>query len=97
MEIESGGAPPRTLADVSIERDQEGRATVSLHHPGRHDSYHSGMPPLRRQDEPGVALGVCGTLDLLQSLVEDALIQRLTLGVERLELVSQGRCLSRVV
>ena len=55
------------------------------------------MPAFARQDEPGIALRVGGTLDLLQSLVEDALIQRLTLGVERLELLGQGRGFCRIV
>ena len=97
VEIEAGDAPARSLADVAVEGDQEGRPAVALHHPRGDDADHAGMPAIAREHEAGIALRVGGPLDLLQRLVEDALVQRLPLDVEPLQPPRQRGGLRRVV
>src|SRR5262249_8635608 len=53
VEIEPGDAPSRALADVAIERDQEGRPPVALDQSGGDDADHAGMPSLTREHEAG--------------------------------------------
>ena len=97
MEIEPGGAPPGALADVAIEGDQKGGTAVTLDHSRGDDANDAGVPAVAHQDKPGIALRVGGTLDLLQRLVQHALVQRLALDVESLEPLGQRRGLDRIV
>ena len=55
VQIEPRDAPARSLADVAVERDEEGGPAVSLHHPRRDDPHHAGMPSLAGQHEGRVA------------------------------------------
>ena len=97
MQIEARDAPARALADVAVEGDQEGGPAVSLDHARGDDADHAGMPALAREHEAGIALQVGGLLDLLQRLVEHALVERLPLDVEPLEPLRQRGGLRRVV
>ena len=97
VEVEPRDAPPRSLADVAVEGDEERRPAVALDHPRRDDAHHARVPSFAREHEPGVPLGIARLLDLRQRLVEDALVERLALDVEPLEPAGERGGLGRVV
>ena len=89
---------PAALADVTVERDQERRAGRSAPPPARpRCRRRRDASPLRASTNAGVALRVGIALHLLDRLVEDALVERLPLDVEPLELARQPIGLALIV
>ena len=97
VQIEPGDAPSRAAPPARLlPGDEEGGAAVALHQPRRDDADDARVPALRGEHE-GVVLRAQRSLRQLDRLVQDALVERLTARVQRLELAGDAGRLRRVV
>src|SRR5436305_831809 len=84
VQVEARRAPAGAFPDLAVKGDQEGGTPIALHHPRSNNPYHSRMPAIAHENEPGIALRVGCTFDLLECLVQNSLIQSLPFDVETL-------------
>ena len=89
QQMERIDGPAGAVRLLAIARDDQRRAPSSLHHSRRADADHAAMPALA-VDDHAVALAQRGVaIQALVDLRHDALLFRLALGVEPVEMLGQ--------
>src|SRR5947208_13421331 len=98
VQIEARDAPPRATPQLAplFPADEERGPPIALDQAGRDDPDHPRMPRIGGEHQRPV-LRPQHALGQLHRLVEDALVQRLAPGVQRLELAGDRRRLARIV
>src|SRR5919202_6496093 len=98
VEVERGDRPARPLPEVVGAGDQHDRPVEPLYEPRGDDPDHALVPPLVREHVAAVGpASLRPGLDLRERLAEDALLDRLPLAVQRLELRREAPRPRRVV
>ncbi len=98
MQIEARHRPPRALPALPLAGDQYDRTAEPLHEPRGDDPDHPLVPALT-PDDVGAAAALLGrpAVDNRDGLAHDLLLDRLTVAVQRLELVREQICFARVI